>query len=94
MYGKFSVGYRVIPEKATVIPQFQLTPIEDECMPTYVNTLTGTTDIVTPIVKSMPVTQASQMPVIPIFLLMKEIYWNQCQMNKQGPHILKNRYRV
>ena len=23
MYGKFSVGYKTIPEKATVIPQFQ-----------------------------------------------------------------------
>ena len=65
MYGKFSVGYKIIPEKATVIPQFQLTPIEDEYRPTYVNTLPGTTDIVTPIVKSMPVTQASQMPVLP-----------------------------
>ena len=65
MYGKFSVGYRVIPDMATVIPQFQLTPIEDEYRPTYVNTLPGTTDIVTPITKSTPVTQASQMPVIP-----------------------------
>ena len=65
MYGKFSVGYKIILEKATVIPQFQLTPIEDEYRPTYVNTLPGTTDIVTPIVKSMPVTQASQMPVLP-----------------------------
>ena len=26
MYGKFSVGYRMIPERATVIPQFQWTP--------------------------------------------------------------------
>ena len=65
MYGKFSVGYKIILEKATVIPQFQLTPIEDEYRPTYVNTLPGTTDIVTPITKSMPVTQASQMPVLP-----------------------------
>ena len=30
MYGKFSVGYRMIHEKATVIPQFQQTPLEDE----------------------------------------------------------------
>ena len=30
MYGKFSVGYKIIPEKATVIPQFQQTPVEDE----------------------------------------------------------------
>ena len=29
------------------------------------NTLPGTTDTVTPIVKSMPVTQESQMPVLP-----------------------------
>ena len=65
MYGKFSVGYKIILEKATVIPQFQLTLIEDEYGPTYVNTLPGTTDIVTPIMKSMPVTQASQMPVLP-----------------------------
>ena len=65
MYGMFSVGYKIILEKATVIPQFQLTLIEDEYRPNYVNTLPGTTDIVTPIAKSMPVTQASQMPVLP-----------------------------
>ena len=65
MYGKFSVGYKIIPEKATVIPQFQLTPIEHGYRPTYVNTLPGTINIVTPIVKFMPVTQASQMPVLP-----------------------------
>ena len=34
--------------------------------PTYVSTLPGTTSMVTPIAKSMPVTQASQMPVLPI----------------------------
>ena len=84
MYGKFSMGYKMMLEKATVIPQFQLTLIEDEYRPTYVNTLPGTTDIVTPIVKSMPVTQASQMPVLPNVPPMKEIYWNQCQMNEQG----------
>ena len=69
MYGKFSVGYRIIHEKATVIPQFQQTPLEDEynaMQPTYVNTLPGTTSMVTPIAKSMPVTQASQVPILPI----------------------------
>ena len=65
MYGKFSVGYKIIPEKSMVIPQFQQTPVEDEYKPTYVNTLPGTTDMDTPIAKSMPVTQASQMPVLP-----------------------------
>ena len=59
MYGKFSVGYKM------VIPQFQQAPAEDEYKPTYVNTLPGTTDIDTPIAKSTPVTQASQMPVLP-----------------------------
>ena len=69
MYGKFSVGYRIIHEKATVISQFQESILEDEynaMQPTYVSTLPGTTSVVTPIAKSMPVTQASQMPVLPI----------------------------
>ena len=68
MYGKYSVGYKIIPEKATVIPQFQQTPLEDEynaMQPTYVSTLPRTTGMVTPIAKSMPVTQTSQMPVLP-----------------------------
>ena len=64
MYGKFSVGYKIIPEKATVIPQFQQTPVEDEHRPTYENTLPGITDIATPMAKSTPVTQASQTPVL------------------------------
>ena len=69
MYGKFSVGYRIIPEKATVIPQFQQTLLEDEynaMQPTCVSTLPGTTNMDTPIAKSTPVTQASQTPVLPI----------------------------
>ena len=64
MYGKFSVGYKIIPEKATVIPQFQQTPVEDEYKPIYMSTLPRTTDIATPMAKSAPVTQASQMPVL------------------------------
>ena len=43
MYGKFSVGYRMIPEKAMVIPQYQHTSVEDEYEPTYENTLPGIT---------------------------------------------------
>ena len=65
MYSKFSVGYKIIPEKATVIPQFQQTPVEDEYRPTYENTLPGITNIATPMAKSTPVTQASQTPVLP-----------------------------
>ena len=73
MYGRFSVGYKIIPKKATLIPQFQQTPVENEYRPAYVNTLPGTTDMSTPIAKSMPVTQASQMHVLPMFLLMNKI---------------------
>ena len=61
MYGKFSVGYRVISEKASVKPQFKPTSLEDEytiMQPTYVNTLPGTTSMVTPLAKSTPITQA------------------------------------
>ena len=71
MYGKFSVGYRVINEKATVKLQFKPTSLEDEytiMQPTYVNTLPGATSMVTPIAKSTPMTQASRMPIIPIVL--------------------------
>ena len=63
MYGKFSVGYRMIPERAMVIPQYQHTSVEDEYEPTYENTLPGITNIATPIAKSTPVTQASHIPV-------------------------------
>ena len=63
MYGKFSVGYRMIPEKAMVIPQYQHTLVEDEYEPTYENTLPGITNIVTPIAKSTPVTQVLHIPV-------------------------------
>ena len=68
MYSKFDVGYRMINEKATVKPQFKLNSLEDEytvMQPTYVNTLPGTTNVVTPIAKSTPMTQALQMPTIP-----------------------------
>ena len=67
MYGKFSVGYRVIDERATVKPKFRPTYLEDEytlVQPTYANTLPGTTSIVTPLAKSTPVTQALEMPTI------------------------------
>ena len=65
MYGKFSVGYRSIPEKATVIPQFQQTLVEDEYRPAYENNPPGITNISTPMAKCTPVTQASQMPILP-----------------------------
>ena len=53
MYGKFSVHYRSIPEKAMVIPQYQHTQVEDEYGPTYENTLPGITNIATQL-QSLP----------------------------------------
>ena len=63
MYGKFSMGYRVIPEKATIIPQYQCTSMENGYTQAYENTLPGTNNILTPITKSTPVTHASHVPV-------------------------------
>ena len=71
---KFSVGYNIIPERATEIPQFQQTPVEDEYRPTYENALPGITDIATPMAKSIPVTQVSQRPVITNVPLPEERY--------------------
>ena len=76
MYGKFSVGYRMILEKATVILQCQHTLVEDEYAPAYENTLPGITSIATPIAKSTPVTQASHIPVtktIPVGVIVQPI---------------------
>ena len=69
VYSKFDVGYRMIKEKATVKPQFRPTSLEGEytdMQPTYVNTLPETTNVVTPIAKSTPITQASQASPIPM----------------------------
>ena len=62
MYGKFSIGYKMIPERAMVIPQYQHTAMKDKYEPAYENTLLGITNIATPITKSTPVTQASHVP--------------------------------
>ena len=78
MYDQFSVGYKIIPEKATVIPQFQQTPVEDEYRPTYENTLPGITNIATPMAKSTCVTQASQTPVLSHVPYQREMWWSQC----------------
>ena len=67
MYGKFSVGYRVSNERATVEPQFRDTTLESEYIPmqpTYANTLPGTNGMVTPQAKSTPLTQSLQIPMI------------------------------
>ena len=66
MYSKFDGGYRMINVKATVTPQFKPTPLEDEyTVMQPVNTLPGTTSMVTPIAESTLMTLALQMPTIP-----------------------------
>ena len=64
MYGKFSMGYRMISEKVTIIPQYQHTSMETEYPQTYENTLLGITNMSIPIAQSTPVTQASLIPVV------------------------------
>ena len=59
MYGKFSVGYRVTNERATVEPQFRDDALESEYVPmqpTYANTLPGKNSMVTPLAKPTPIT--------------------------------------
>ena len=90
MYSKFDVGYRMISEKATVKPQFRPTSLEDEytvMQPTCVNTLPGTTSIGTPIVKSTPVIQASQIPPIPIYLERQMQNMNSVRMLSSMPSL-------
>ena len=64
MYGKFSIRYRMIPEQATVIPQYQQVSEESKYTPVYENTLPGITSLPTPITKSTPVTHASHIPLM------------------------------
>ena len=64
MYGKFSIGYRLIPEKAMVIPQYQQVSEENKYTPVYENTLPGISISPTPITKSTLATCASHMPTV------------------------------
>ena len=67
MYGKFSVGYRVISERATMELQYRdasLDGVYAPMQPISVNTLSVTTQMVTSLAKSTPITQSSQMPTI------------------------------
>ena len=67
MYVKFSVGYRVINERATVEPQFRDASLGSKdvpMQPTYANTLPRTNSMVTPLAKTTPLTQTLQIPMI------------------------------
>ena len=67
MYGKFSVGFRVINERATMELQYKDTTLSGMYGPVqsvHMSTLPEMTQMVTPLAKSTPVTQSSQMPAI------------------------------
>ena len=67
MYGKFSVGFRVINEKAATEPQYRgssLAGMYGPAQPMHMSTLLGMTQMVTPLAESTLMTQSSQMPAI------------------------------
>ena len=67
MYGKFSVGLRVINERATMEMQYKDTSLGGmygPAQPVHMSTLPGMTQMVTPLAKSIPITPSSQMPAI------------------------------
>ena len=70
--------------------------MEDEytlMQPTYVNTLHGTTNMVTPIAKSTPMTQASQMPTIPtVSSQIRDIL--EPSLNEQARAAYLDKYKV
>ena len=67
MYSKFSVGFRVFSERATLEPQYKDASFDDMYMPMHpvqMDTLPGMTQMVTSLAKFTPITQSSQMPAI------------------------------
>ena len=67
IYVKFSVGYRVIRERGTMELQYRDASLDGVYVPMYpvsVSTLPGTTQMVTPLAKSIPITQSLQRPAI------------------------------
>ena len=67
MYGRFSRGFGMISERATVEPQYRDAPLASmygHVQPMHMSTLLGTTQMVTPLAKSTPVTWTSQIPIM------------------------------
>ena len=67
MYGKFSVSLTVISERATLELQYKDASLDGVYMPMHpvpMGTLPGMSQMVTPLAKSTPITQSSQMPAI------------------------------
>ena len=67
MYGKFSRGFTIINERATIEPQYRgasLAGMYGPAQPMHMSTLLGMTQTVTLVAESTPVTQSLQMPTI------------------------------
>ena len=85
MYGKFSVGYRVISERATMELQYRDASLHGVYVPMHpvsVSTLPGTTQMVTPLAKSTLITQSSHCLQYQILCHPLGIYWNPLLMSK------------
>ena len=64
-YGRFSRGFGMISERATLEPQYRdasLAGTYGPVQPMHTSTLLGMIQMVTPLAKSTPVTQSSQIP--------------------------------
>ena len=68
MYGRFSGGFRIINERATLEPQYRGASLAGMYGPAqlmHMSTLPGMTQMVTPLAECTPMTQSSQMPAVP-----------------------------
>ena len=94
MYGKFSVGFRVISDRATLELQYKDASLEGVYVPMHhipMSTLPGMSQMVTPLAKSTPITLSSQIPAISDTLPPIRDNWNQLPMSKQDPHIWRDK---
>ena len=94
MCGKFSVGFRGTSERATLEPQHKDASLDLVYMPMHpvpISTLPGTTQMVTPLAKSTPITQSSQMPAYQIHCHPFGIYWNQLPMSNWDPPVWRGK---
>ena len=68
MYGRFSGGFRIINESATLEPQYRgasLAGRYGSAQPMHMSTLLGMIQMVTSLAESTLMTQSSQMPAVP-----------------------------
>ena len=68
LYGRFSGGFRIINERATLELQYRgvsLAGMYRPAQPMHISTLLGTTQMVTPLAESTPMTQPLQMSTVP-----------------------------